>query len=213
MSARDWNPEKINSSHVKEAAQHYRTQGSYLPFHDSRSYDVLIDGTPYPPKAIASKAHEYATGRFLEPNEFGGSKDGPWHRRLKELGFQIVEKGGDEAIANDVSKSLELSEEKRLKKIAEANLSKPKQYKVEVKRFARNADVVAQRLYLAKGHCEECKKAAPFKRKRDNTPYLEVHHEIPLSEGGADTVENTKAMCPNCHSKVHDQRGIERQVE
>lgn len=34
-------------------------------------------------------------------------------------------------------------------------------------------------------------------------PYLEVHHIIWLSHGGADTIENTVALCPNCHRKMH----------
>jgi len=36
------------------------------------------------------------------------------------------------------------------------------------------------------------------------TPYLEVHHRVPLAENGEDTVENAVAICPNCHRKAHD---------
>ena len=69
--------------------------------------------------------------------------------------------------------------------------------------FIRNPDVVAERLYLANGICEDCKQKAPFKRKSDGSPYLEVHHIKPLSEGGKDTLKNTVALCPNCHRKRH----------
>lgn len=31
----------------------------------------------------------------------------------------------------------------------------------------------------------------------------EVHHKVPLSAGGDDTVENAIALCPNCHRKAH----------
>ncbi len=54
----------------------------------------------------------------------------------------------------------------------------------------------------AKGHCELCGEPAPFKRK-DDTPYLETHHIEWLANGGADTIENTVALCPNCHRKMH----------
>jgi len=54
----------------------------------------------------------------------------------------------------------------------------------------------------AKGHCELCEEPAPFKRK-DGSPYLETHHIEWLANGGADTVENTVALCPNCHRKMH----------
>ena len=43
---------------------------------------------------------------------------------------------------------------------------------------------------------------APFK-KRNGEPFLEVHHVMWLSEGGSDSIENTVALCPNCHRKVH----------
>ena len=37
----------------------------------------------------------------------------------------------------------------------------------------------------------------------DGTHYLEVHHIDQLAKGGADTVENAVALCPNCHRKMH----------
>lgn len=67
----------------------------------------------------------------------------------------------------------------------------------------RNPDVVAERLYLAHGICQDCGCPAPFLRKSDGLPYLEVHHIVPLAKKGEDTVENTVALCPNCHRKRH----------
>jgi 5-methylcytosine-specific restriction endonuclease McrA len=69
--------------------------------------------------------------------------------------------------------------------------------------YKRNPDVIAETLIRAAGICEKCKRPAPFKRKKNNQPYLEVHHRIPLSEDGEDTVENTIALCPNCHREMH----------
>jgi 5-methylcytosine-specific restriction protein A len=54
----------------------------------------------------------------------------------------------------------------------------------------------------AAGTCQLCNKPAPFKN-RDGEPYLEVHHIIPLEEGGQDSIENVVALCPNCHRKMH----------
>jgi 5-methylcytosine-specific restriction protein A len=54
----------------------------------------------------------------------------------------------------------------------------------------------------ADGHCELCKEPAPFTDKAGK-PYLETHHIEWLARGGADTIENTVALCPNCHRKVH----------
>lgn len=69
--------------------------------------------------------------------------------------------------------------------------------------FRRNADVVAEVLHRASGVCERCKKPAPFRRKRDGTPYLEVHHKKQLANDGEDTVENATALCANCHRELH----------
>ena len=80
---------------------------------------------------------------------------------------------------------------------------KPKRIQVLTQQFIRNPDVVAEVLDRAKGVCEICSQAAPFRRLRDNSPYLEVHHCIPLAQGGDDSVENAKALCPNCHRRQH----------
>lgn len=69
--------------------------------------------------------------------------------------------------------------------------------------FNRNPDVVAEVLQRAGGYCEKCKQPAPFARKKDRSPYLEVHHKVLLAEGGEDTVGNAIAVCPNCHREAH----------
>ena len=69
--------------------------------------------------------------------------------------------------------------------------------------FKRNPDVVADVLINANGFCQKCNKAAPFVKRKDGTPYLEVHHKLKLADGGDDTVENAIALCPNCHRKMH----------
>ncbi len=69
--------------------------------------------------------------------------------------------------------------------------------------FVRNPDVVAEVLLRAAGKCERCKADAPFKRKKNGQPYLEVHHIIQLALGGEDTVSNALALCPNCHRHLH----------
>lgn len=69
--------------------------------------------------------------------------------------------------------------------------------------FVRNPDVVAEVLDRAAGVCEGCKSPAPFFRSSDGTPFLEVHHKVPLAAGGEDTVANAVALCPNCHRNEH----------
>jgi|LWDU01.1.fsa_nt_gi 5-methylcytosine-specific restriction protein A len=88
------------------------------------------------------------------------------------------------------------------------NLTKPKKQKSYVYTYTRNPDVVAEALYRANGACESCSKKAPFNRKSNGTPYLEVHHIKPLSEQDTteenlDVLDNVLALCPNCHRKMH----------
>jgi HNH endonuclease len=71
--------------------------------------------------------------------------------------------------------------------------------------FNRNPFVVAVVLRRAKlTGCEAdfCMNRKPFIRS-DGSPFLEVHHRLPLARGGLDTVENAIALCPNCHRKAH----------
>ena len=54
----------------------------------------------------------------------------------------------------------------------------------------------------AHGFCQLCGEAAPFLRK-NGEPFLETHHVIWLADGGDDSIDNTVALCPNCHKKMH----------
>lgn len=53
-----------------------------------------------------------------------------------------------------------------------------------------------------KGKCELCEQAAPFLTK-DGMPFLEVHHIDYLAKDGRDSIDNTAALCPNCHRRMH----------
>ena len=94
--ARDARP--FERHHVKEAARTWRDNPGYGGFRESRQYDVIIDGQPYPPKAIVAIAGELAGARLLAPSEFPGAWDGKWHRLLKSLRFDIVDKDGTPSV-------------------------------------------------------------------------------------------------------------------
>lgn len=79
---------------------------------------------------------------------------------------------------------------------------RPKQIGVTTLTFLREPLVKAWVLNNSNGICEACLQPAPFVRA-DGSPYLEVHHLLPLSEGGEDTTRNALAVCPNCHRRLH----------
>lgn len=101
-----------------------------------------------------------------------------------------------------IEQSKKLTREVRMNRILNANKNLV-QIRVAQIIFRRNSDVIAETLERADGICEACKNPAPFIRKSDNSPYLEVHHIKALSDGGQDTLENTIALCPNCHRRYH----------
>ncbi len=101
-----------------------------------------------------------------------------------------------------VEKALQAGKKSRRERLLAAT-KKPTERTMVTKVFARNPDVIAEVLERASGSCEHCNTKAPFTRKNNNTLYLEIHHRIPLAEGGNDTVENAIALCPNCHREAH----------
>lgn len=129
MATPDWAPDKITKAHVRKAAQQWRKDGGFLNFRNSIRYDVIIDGRPYPPKAISSIVHQHATGKVLTANDFAGAREGPWPTRLEELGFPILDKGREAAFDAAVSKSFNLTRRARLRKIEQLVLP-PQRLKV-----------------------------------------------------------------------------------
>jgi hypothetical protein len=69
--------------------------------------------------------------------------------------------------------------------------------------YIRDPLVIHKTKERANGCCELCGKEAPFNDKNGN-PFLETHHIVWLSAGGEDSINNTAALCPNCHRKIHE---------
>jgi 5-methylcytosine-specific restriction protein A len=70
------------------------------------------------------------------------------------------------------------------------------------KQYQRNEYVAEEARRRAQGICQLCSETAPFTNKTGQ-PYLEVHHVQWLAKGGEDSLQNTVALCPNCHRKMH----------
>jgi hypothetical protein len=99
------------------------------------------------------------------------------------------------------SAAMRLSHEELLSKLPVKD-SIPAKISVTTTAFVRNPYVIEAALRRADGICGDCN-VVPFKSKCTGLPYLEVHHIQPLSEGGSDSLENTVALCPNCHKRRH----------
>jgi 5-methylcytosine-specific restriction protein A len=72
---------------------------------------------------------------------------------------------------------------------------------VKATAFARSVKVRRAVLRRANGRCEYCG-VAGFTTV-SGAIFLEIHHVVPLGEGGHDSVRNTVAVCPNHHREAH----------
>jgi len=57
-------------------------------FAPTTTYDLVVDGRLYPPKAILGTAYELATGQRLASGDFEGGKSGAV-KVLEKLGFTV----------------------------------------------------------------------------------------------------------------------------
>ncbi|WP_428946851.1 HNH endonuclease [Acidithiobacillus ferrooxidans] len=185
---------------VKTAIRRYDNGERPYRFTRPRAwYLVGGQGRLYPLKYI------YALATSQIPSSFTTSDA---IRDLRQLGFALKRVPDFEAeFSRRVEKSLEDDQQGQARRArldnAPKKSRKPRLRVREVVAYERNPDVVAEVLTRADGKCEACKKPAPFLRRSNGKPYLEVHHVMQLADGGDDTVENAIAVCPNCHRKAH----------
>ena len=101
---------------------------------------------------------------------------------------------------------------KEIKKLSRKNLERLVKEKNNVKTsyrtiktttYIRDPYIAEYEKLRADGFCQLCEEKAPFYTK-NNKLYLEAHHLKWLSKGGADTIDNVVALCPNCHRKMHE---------
>jgi len=127
-----------------------------------------------------------------------------WNEQLK------CQQQSVEIWPEDKFKNIQKSRQEQAKKLSREELRKraaraPRKAVIRYvssKQRERNEEVSEYAKRRAAGICELCNCAAPFFSK-DGTPYLESHHIVWLSKGGEDAIENTVALCPNCHRKMH----------
>jgi 5-methylcytosine-specific restriction endonuclease McrA len=82
---------------------------------------------------------------------------------------------------------------------------KVRTYTTTAKGRSTSTHVHSYAIQRSQGICESCDAPAPFETK-NGTPYLEVHHLKPISQGGSDHPENVAAVCPNCHRRTEKSK-------
>ena len=84
--------ETVSKDHIIQAAFIFDEQGPPKGFGESIGYDVIINGTSYPPKAIMAYANEIAEG-VPPTNYFGGGKNEASFKAFELLGYSLICEG------------------------------------------------------------------------------------------------------------------------
>jgi hypothetical protein len=197
--------EKIfRAKHVRDAAKLWDKNPGYRGFRNSTTYDVLIGGKAYPPKAIASYAHELADNpKLLEWRKFGGALKGKWLKRLKEAGFEIRPKVGrgpmDSAGLDEKAEFVEGAKKYRRH--------------IQSERNSKVVKLAKKRRWQEKGAyaCDICQFDFARIYGELGAGYIEAHHTIPVSQmlnGHKTKVSDLALVCSNCHRMLHTMKPL-----
>ena len=190
---------------VVNAAATGLAQGEVFEYPDSTTFDAALDGKLLAPKRVIGYAALLHYGAPLLPEDFSGGEGTPAFEAIRNAGIGLVLKVND-AEAPEFRQAVKKALSEPLPK--PAGQMQPVKTESRTMSFARDPQVVAYVEQRAKGVCERCERDAPFLRGADDRPFLEVHHVIPLSDGGRDTVDNAVALCPNCHRECHHGKDV-----
>lgn len=164
---------------------------SYLPLlKESNLKFIEIAAIKTRQRPNMRNAHSLGFLEYL--NEMGMFENQAPINENRYLELQVKEK--EEAKTLDDSK---------LKLKAQQAIKKPTKTIIGITKYVRNQYVVEYAKRKANGICQDCLEPAPFVNKSTGEPFLETHHIVPLAKNGEDTIENTIAICPNCHRKRH----------
>ncbi|MDI2091526.1 HNH endonuclease [Commensalibacter oyaizuii] len=113
---------------------------------------------------------------------------------IKKENIELIEK-------NARTRIQQLSDKQLAQKVSQMTSVRSQRLCVTTN-YGRNIYLSSWVKRKAKGICQFCLQDAPFK-SANGEPFLEIHHIQWLSKGGADSLNNMIALCPNCHRKMH----------
>jgi 5-methylcytosine-specific restriction protein A len=150
---------------------------------------VELSGDPYPETQPDVKGNERRVWMF------------PLRLTDSSRPVMVSETRHRENLQRKEKQAQKLSDEDLLLRARHAP-TKPGRQRVETYQMSRDPHVSELAKRNADGVCQLCRARAPFDDKRGK-PFLETHHIEWLSKGGSDSIENTVALCPNCHRRMH----------
>lgn len=187
-------PKEITKQNILQAIR-YIDQYGVPKMRVSKDWDLIYDGTAYPPKYVISIANEYSTNREFWPHdEFVSSEairflkhDFLVLRRSDRLDNYAVKKGSvSERIFNALSTiSTEASELK--KKLVEQTI--------------RNDSPIIKALKEKHGYRCQFPNCKSVIKKANGELYVEVAHIEAVHKGGKSVAGNLLVLCPNHHKE------------
>jgi len=134
-----------------------------------------------------------------------------WGDELRLTKSQGLASGADViALKTSYEKEVERWEQKGLSELIDqyarkqnGNERKPNVTVAKNYVYDRDPLVAAIARERAEHNCEVPNCSFPLFKKPNDVPYSEVHHIIPLSEGGKDVIENVACLCPAHHRELH----------
>lgn len=199
IRSRDTNiPNGITHDEILSAAKAYDDKSIPHEFSHSTTYDVIINGHRYPPKAIIGIASSYHLGSPLTPHHFSGGLQTKCFRVLRENGFQIVLKNENIVYPDEVPTDSKRTEGKVIEVTINYYERDPKARDLCIEHYGLN--------------CQVC--SFNFEEQFDDigAGFIHVHHTKPLSEikeeYKVDAVNDLIPVCPNCHAMLHKRKPI-----
>lgn len=186
-------PDGITEEHIRNAVVDFNTKSVSHSFKHSTTYDVIIDGDRYPPKAIVGLAARYILGKPLTPADFGGGLGTKCFRVLNNNGFHIVLKSDDTVYPDDV-KTTDVHYEGAVTKTI-------------VNRYERDSKARDKCIEYYGLKCQICFFDFEKVYGELGAGFIHVHHIVPIAnikqEYKINPIKDLIPVCPNCHSMLH----------
>lgn len=187
-------PDTINRQNIIDAAKAYDENIISHSFRHSTTYDVLINGHRYPPKAIIGIAASYhLNGEPLSPHDFNGGRGTQCFNILENNGFVIVLKNEEFIYPDEISENIVHTE------------GSVKQ--VMINRYERDSNARDKCIEYYGLKCQVCN--FDFEKVYGDlgAGFIHVHHIIPISDVGVEyevnPIDDLRPVCPNCHAMLH----------
>jgi 5-methylcytosine-specific restriction protein A len=124
--------------------------------------------------------------------------------------LKLVDEYGKTLLPEELFQEMQYKHERKARRLSDDELAerartssgRAAKREVSTTSYQRDAYIAEYARRRADGVCQLCDNPAPFKDS-NGIPYLEIHHIEWLSKGGRDSIDNTVALCPNCHRKMH----------